>query len=99
MVGRKKYNRPKPQTTMHLSVEAVEYIEGHKLSRTEPKHDILDRIISEHEEQKRLIEDLEWELQDQKQTIQNGRRIRLELEQQLESVTSDIEKPLSNIIQ
>jgi hypothetical protein len=94
-MARRRYNNPKPQTTMHLSVEACEYLEGHKISRTEPKHEVLDRVISEHEQQKDLIEDLEWELKDQKQTIENGRRIRLDLEQQLQTQLG-LEKPLSN---
>jgi hypothetical protein len=84
-MARRRYNNPKPQTTMHLFVEACEYLDGHKISRTEPKHEVLDRIISEHEQQKQLIDDLEWTEKDLKQSLYDSKEIRAKLEQQLQA--------------
>ena len=51
----KRYTKPIPQTTLSISEEAYEFIEGHKTRRAEPKYQVLDRIIGEYEQLKERI--------------------------------------------
>jgi hypothetical protein len=91
-MGRRRYNKPVLQTTTHLSLEALEFIEKRKYSKTEPNHRVLDRMLSEYENQKQRIEELEFINLQLKDSLNESRGMRIKLERQLENV------PLTNII-
>lgn len=80
---RRKHNAPTPQTTMHLSMDALEFIERHKSTRTEPKHAALDRILNEYEALKNRNEELEVINDDLRDAISASRELRAKSQKQL----------------
>jgi hypothetical protein len=88
-LGRKRLSNPTPQTTIHISIQAFEFIEGHRRLH-EPLYRAVDRILSDFEEIRQAKLELELINQDLRESLEINRLKRMDLERRLDKMSSVI---------